>query len=172
MKGDSTPQQRYRQRNRRKPLYLYRAHIQNARARSIPFRLTFEQWWRIWQRSGKWKQRGNRSENYCMARPGDKGAYEIGNVKICTNKENRGDKCRNYPLRGERNGAFGRDYWATATRAERKRRAAQISAATKGRKKSNQMRNRLSKSTTGRRRVTRKGRVTWAYPGDADYPGF
>ena len=74
---------RYRQRNSSKPFYKYRIHRQNARARGIPFRLTFEQWWRIWQRSGKWKQRGKidergkRGRGYCMARPGDQGAYEV-----------------------------------------------------------------------------------------------
>jgi hypothetical protein len=162
---------RYRERHRRDPLFLYRCHRANAGARDIPFRLTFDQWWRLWERSGKWKQRGNRSENYCMARPGDKGAYEIGNVKICTNFENRAERCQNYPLRGKRNGAFGKDYWAAGTRAERKRRAAKVSAFMKGRKKGPQMRSRLSESTTGRRRITRGGRVTWAYPGDADYPG-
>jgi hypothetical protein len=165
-----TPQQRYRERNSREPMYLYRAHMQNAKARSIPFLLTFEQWWKIWSESGKWDQRGNRSEQFCMSRPGDKGGYEVGNIVICTNRDNRAEKCRNYPVRGERNGAFGKNYWAEATRADRRLRAAKTSAFMKGRKKGGQMRSRLSKSATGRKLVIRNGLSTWAYPGDADFP--
>jgi len=59
-----------------------------AAARGIQFELTFEQWLHIWQKSGKLKQRGRRSHEYCMARNGDKGAYCVGNVSIITNRQN------------------------------------------------------------------------------------
>src|SRR5262245_57226469 len=165
-------QRRYYKRHGETVLFKYRAHRANAQARGIPFRLTFKQWVAIWNGSGKWNQRGNRPGQYCMMRPGDHGAYEIGNVRIALNAENHGDKCRNYPMFGEDNPAFGKDYWASQTPQARKKRKAQISAALKGRPKSKRMRNRLSQSTTGRRRVIRNGRASWAYPSDPDFPGI
>lgn len=162
---------RYQQRHRRDPEFLYRAHRQNARVRGISFRLTFDQWWRLWKRSGKWKQRGQRSEQYCMARPGDQGAYEIGNVMICRNKENRADRNQNYPLQGENNPAFGRNYWATGSKAINARRIAALSAAN-SKPKSLMTRKRMSRAAMGRRRVIRYGRITWAYPNDLDYPSI
>jgi hypothetical protein len=89
----------------------------NARFRDIPFLLTFEQWWAIWQQSGKWEQRGSRRGQYCMARYGDQGAYEIGNVSICLIEDNRAERNRNYPMQGKDNPAFGKDYWITGRAA-------------------------------------------------------
>ena len=68
-----------------------RAYInQKARAknRGIPFRLTFDQWWKVWLDSGYLPERGRRKDKYNMARYGDVGAYEIGNVYITTHSEN------------------------------------------------------------------------------------
>lgn len=148
-------QQRWRERNRRKPEYLYQTHRQNARLRNIPFRLTFEQWWRIWQRSGKWKQRGTRADQYCMARPGDRGAYELGNIVIVRNRENRAERNRNNPMKGKNNPAFGKDYWATDTEAGRKRRKAAISKRLKGVRKSAETRARMSRAAKKRNRLAR-----------------
>jgi hypothetical protein len=64
------------------------AQQQNAKYRGVPFLLTFEQWWDIWKKSGHWHERGRGKNKYCMARFGDKGAYEVGNVKIITNSQN------------------------------------------------------------------------------------
>jgi hypothetical protein len=105
-----------------------------------------------------------------MARPGDVGAYRIGNVVIVLNEDNRAERNRNYPMKGEDNPAFGRNYWTTKTKAARKRHSAAIKAAN-SKPKSKTMRSRLSQTVTGRRRVVRDGFVTWAYPGDFDYPG-
>jgi hypothetical protein len=155
---------RYRQRNNSKPFYKFRIHRQNARARGIPFRLTFEQWWRIWQRSGKWKQRGSRPGQYCMARPGDRGAYEIGNVTICSVDENRAERNRNHPLRGDANPAFGKDYWAMASKMERKRRKSAIGAVM-DRLWTPQRRKQMSKTMLGRQRVyARDGSWTLVRP--------
>jgi hypothetical protein len=55
-----------------------------AKHRTIEFNLTFEEWWSIWQQSGKWEQRGIRKDQYVMSRIADKGGYEIGNVEIKT----------------------------------------------------------------------------------------
>ena len=63
----------------------------HAARRNIPFLLTFEQWSDLWRESGKWDQRGRFHGQYCMARYGDKGAYEIGNVRICLSEENRAE---------------------------------------------------------------------------------
>lgn len=59
----------------------------NAKKRGIAWELTVTQWWKIWQDSGKWAQRG-RGQGYCMGRHGDAGPYAVGNVYICTIGEN------------------------------------------------------------------------------------
>jgi hypothetical protein len=66
----------------------YKAHRGAAKQRGVPFLLTFDEWLTIWRASGKFAQRGRASDEYCMARCGDQGAYAIGNVRICTNREN------------------------------------------------------------------------------------
>jgi hypothetical protein len=148
----------------------YWTHRSNAQKRGIPFELSFKQWCVLWNESGKWEKRGTRSEQYCMARRGDKGAYEIRNVIICRNRDNRAERNRNYPMRGADNPAFGKDYWATATKAEKKRRAALISAVHKGKEKSLQTRTRMSETARGRKRVIRNGHAAWAHPEDKDFP--
>ena len=66
----------------------YIEHRENAVRRGIQFLLTFEQWWKIWQDSGHWEERGCKSYQYVMARFGDKGPYETDNVNIITWKQN------------------------------------------------------------------------------------
>ena len=61
---------------------------QNAKRRGVPFNLTFEQWWALWNDSGKWTRRGRCLGQYCMARKGDRGPYAIGNVFIVTVSRN------------------------------------------------------------------------------------
>ena len=63
-----------------------------AKLRGIVWGLTFEEWSDIWLASGKWSQRGNRSNQYCMARKFDEGGYFADNVKIITNYENQKEK--------------------------------------------------------------------------------
>lgn len=69
---------------KRTPRGRYNVHRSNAKKRNIPFLLTFEEWWSIWQESGKWEQRGKRSNQYQMCRNNDEGSYEVGNVRIDT----------------------------------------------------------------------------------------
>jgi hypothetical protein len=76
------------------PKGKYAIHKKNAARRGVPFNLTFEQWWDIWERSGKWEKRGNRRGQYCMARNGDLGAYEIGNVRIERHETNTAERNR------------------------------------------------------------------------------
>jgi hypothetical protein len=76
------------------PYQKFCEHIGSARGRKIPFLFTFEEWWKIWQDSGHWEERGKRADQYCMARFGDKGPYAVGNVRIITKLENdRERKC-------------------------------------------------------------------------------
>ena len=50
--------------------------------RGIPFTLTFEEWWDIWDKSGKYEERGTLRGQYGMSRYNDVGPYAIGNVFI------------------------------------------------------------------------------------------
>ena len=70
------------------PICKYQNHKATAKRRNIPFLLTFEQWWNIWQQSGHWSDRGKGQGKYCMSRIGDLGAYEIGNVFIQSSVQN------------------------------------------------------------------------------------
>ena len=58
------------------------AHKKGAKTRGIAFRLEYWEWLQIWQDSGRLHERGTRKGQWVMARPGDKGAYEAGNVRI------------------------------------------------------------------------------------------
>ena len=67
---------------------LYQRQQKSARSRGIEWRLDFAQWWAIWERSGRWAERGRGNGKYCMSRVNDDGAYEIGNVHIQSFLEN------------------------------------------------------------------------------------
>ena len=69
------------------PLMVYRKQRSNARRRGIKWDLSFADWWRIWQESGRWDERG-RGRGYCMARWADDGPYSVENIYICTGAEN------------------------------------------------------------------------------------
>jgi len=98
-----------------------RYHSQKSRAleRGIEFLLTFEEWWDIWQASGKWDQRGRHRGQYVMARFGDQGAYEAGNIKICPVVENVAESNRDMDHPAERRSAVMKAWWATASKAKR-----------------------------------------------------
>ena len=57
----------------------------------IQFKLTFQEWLKIWEDSGKFHLRGKKIGQYCMSRINDKGHYEVGNVFIQLNSQNRID---------------------------------------------------------------------------------
>lgn len=67
---------------------MYNIQKGNAKRRGIPWELTYEEWLRIWQESGRLGERGPRLGCYVMARYGDKGPYKVGNVRIVTSSEN------------------------------------------------------------------------------------
>ena len=89
----------------------YYKHKSRAKARGIPFLLTFQEWSVLWTESGKWDQRRNGADGYCMARRGDVGPYAIGNVRICTNRENNAEQNASQETRRKRSDAM-KAHWA------------------------------------------------------------
>ena len=73
-------------------LQIYHSQKGLAKVRGIEFKLTFEEWLKIWIDSGHLHERGRGIGKYCMARFNDKGAYEVGNVKIILFTENLREK--------------------------------------------------------------------------------
>lgn len=66
----------------------YNCHKGAAKRRGVGFTLTFEEWCHIWERSGKWEQRGRKKGQYVMSRIGDTGDYAIDNVFIQSSENN------------------------------------------------------------------------------------
>jgi hypothetical protein len=64
------------------PKGRYSQQKAHAKARSIEFKLSFEEWWGLWDKSGKYPLMGKSCNHYCMTRGEDSGAYELGNVSI------------------------------------------------------------------------------------------
>ena len=135
----------------------FKWHLNAAKARGIPFLLTFEDWCGIWFASGKWEQRGRRRGQYVMARFMDRGAYERGNVRICLVGENTDEMRQGLPPRPHR----GHEKDKAANREYRQRQRAHIVRVDPVR----------AAVALGRRMIIRDGRRCWAHPGDADYPG-
>jgi hypothetical protein len=73
-----------------RPTYAYWAQRKNAHARGIVWEFSLWQWWKIWEQSGRWPERGN-GKGYCMCRLGDTGSYAVDNVYIATGTENMQD---------------------------------------------------------------------------------
>ena len=65
-------------------------HKKNASLRSIPWEFTFETWWEMWEKSGKWNERGR--GGYMMCRYGDTGPYSPTNVRIDTVQSNADER--------------------------------------------------------------------------------
>lgn len=63
-------------------------HRHRSKIRKIGFKFTFEEWFKFWKDSGHWYERGRCKGQYVMARFNDEGAYEAGNVRICTSDVN------------------------------------------------------------------------------------
>lgn len=60
----------------------------SARNRGIVWKLTFGEWFAVWQASGKLHLRGRGKGRYCMSRHRDEGGYELCNVHVQTTQEN------------------------------------------------------------------------------------
>jgi hypothetical protein len=74
----------------RQPIGAYIRQRQNAQRRGIEWNISLGAWWQIWEESGKWWERG-RGDGFVMARKGDEGAYEVGNVYICWARVNNSE---------------------------------------------------------------------------------
>lgn len=66
----------------------YNEQRRNAEMRGVGWEMTIYEWWGVWEKSGKWSQRGRAKGQYVMARAGDEGPYKLGNVRIATTGEN------------------------------------------------------------------------------------
>ena len=77
-----------RRRYGRAPFLAYHNHRYNSRRRNIAFKFTFVQWWAMWE--PHWERRGRQGDRLelVMARHGDVGAYELGNVSITSHSNN------------------------------------------------------------------------------------
>ena|SRR3990167_1140087 len=82
----------------RTPTRAFAVQRQNARMRGIVWELTIEEWWGVWEASGKWPERG-RGNGYVMSRKGDKGPYSINNVYIQSAKKNNSEQGNRYVSR-------------------------------------------------------------------------
>lgn len=69
-----------------------------AHVRGIAWEFTLPSWWRVWQASGKWSERGCGRGQYVMARHGDIGPYSPNNVYIATVEQNALDHQKNSRL--------------------------------------------------------------------------
>ena len=87
---------------------LFDGHRRGAKRRGIGFDFSFEEWVKWWEYNigPDWPSlRGKKRGQYCMARKGDKGSYEINNVECKLVEENCNDRAKNgtAPF-GENNG--------------------------------------------------------------------
>ena len=64
----------------------YLKQKRTASARGIDWQFDLLAWWKVWEESGKFDQRGR--SGYCMGRFGDVGPYAPSNVYICTTSQN------------------------------------------------------------------------------------
>lgn len=79
----------YMKEYRESPKGRYKMHKKNSEKRGVPFLLSFDDWWALWEASGKWELRGREGlGRYQMCRTNDEGPYEVGNVRIDTQGEN------------------------------------------------------------------------------------
>jgi hypothetical protein len=83
------------------PRRRYTQQRWHSAERGIPFLISFEVWWALWQASGKWHERGWGLGQYCMARKNDRGPYALDNVKIITNQQNLAERTFSEAMRAK-----------------------------------------------------------------------
>ena len=71
-------------------LVAYNQQRNHAKRRGIPFLLSYAEWIEWWGED--YAQRGRGIDALCMARMGDTGSYELGNIYKTTNSQNGKDK--------------------------------------------------------------------------------
>jgi hypothetical protein len=75
----------------RQPIGAFARQRCNAKKRGIVWDLKLWEWWRIWQESGKWDERG-RGDGFVMSRTNDSGPYAKGNVYIQSARKNNSER--------------------------------------------------------------------------------
>ena len=83
------------------PRRRYTQQRWHSAERGIPFLISFEVWWALWQASGHWHERGSHLLQYVMARKNDRGPYALDNVKIITNKQNLAERTFSEAMRAK-----------------------------------------------------------------------
>lgn len=78
----------YMEKYRKSPIGKYKRQKKSAEHRGIYWEFTFESWFRKWQDSEKWKERGTHRGGYVMTRIGDTGPYSPENTIIKTGQQN------------------------------------------------------------------------------------
>ena len=87
--------QRYVKQYEKTPMGRFVRQKASANRRGIPWELSFDDWWGIWQESGKWEERGNKTGQFCMGRKNDIGPYSKENVMIIPSSKNSQDSWKN-----------------------------------------------------------------------------
>ena len=85
----------------------------DAAGNPVEFRLSFDEWLKIWEDSGKLSQRGNKKGCYVMSRYNDLGHYEVGNVFIQEHSDNVRQAQigrKGYYRAGEKNPYYGKKH--------------------------------------------------------------
>ena len=81
------------------PKGKYSLHKYSAARRKISWEFTFDTWWKMWEESGQYLNRGGGKGKYCMCRYNDEGPYSPNNVYIATTETNKKDAWLNNKLR-------------------------------------------------------------------------
>lgn len=108
--------------DKKHPIRIFEQQRNSAKRRGVGWQLTLSEWWRIWQESGHWEERG-RGKGYCMARWADDGPYSAENVYICTCGQNFSDSYitkpwdKRFPHKTRRNPP---GFWAAEKRKPKK----------------------------------------------------
>lgn len=78
---------------------LFNAQKYNASLRSIPFLLTFDEWYNWWLQNGvdRHLPRTTNGNTLCMCRFNDLGSYELSNIYCATLRQNSIDGQKNKP---------------------------------------------------------------------------
>lgn len=68
------------------PLNKFSKQKTSAKRRGVKWEFNFSSWWSVWEKSGKWDNRGR--SGFVMGRKKDEGSYCASNVEIITSKQN------------------------------------------------------------------------------------
>lgn len=130
----------------------YLEHKYSAKQRGIKFLLTYTEWCSIWYWSAHWNQRGPYRGQYVMARYGDKGDYEIGNVHIVRQEDNHREAHRGKTVSAKTRGKISAAKRGVRLPAFSDEHRAKIGAAFRGKALSPKHRAKLKAKAKNRQR--------------------